>query len=66
MRRRIVIELDAEEGADRMVKDITGLVMGRIDNDVEFSIRHEFIPDAKQRAQVQIPGFLGGGRRREA
>ncbi len=63
MRRRIVIELDIEEDEIGMIKEITHLVMDKIDNDVEFTISQEFIPD-KELHIPTIPTFMG--KKREA
>ena len=51
MKRRIVIELDAEN-ADP-------LVTGRVDADVEFSVRQEILPD--HAGAIRIPEFLQRG-----
>ncbi len=58
MKRRIVIELDAEN-ADPLVKDILRMVTGRVDADVEFSVRQEILPD--HAGAIRIPEFLQRG-----
>lgn len=57
MKRRILIELDVEDEANGMIKDITNLVMERIDSNVEFKISQEMIPE-KISKEVQVVDFL--------
>lgn len=60
MKRRILIELDVEDEANGMIKDITNLVMERIDSNVEFKISQEILPE-KSSGELKIPVFLKGG-----
>lgn len=57
MKRRILIELDIEDDVNGMVKDITNLVMDRIDSNVEFTISQEMIPE-KISKEIQVADFL--------
>lgn len=57
MVRRILIEMDGEEDTNGMIKDITELVMSRIDSNVEFTIKQEILPE-KISGVIQIPDFL--------
>lgn len=62
MTRRITIEIDAED-AGGLVKDILDMVVARIDTDVEFNVKQEFIPERNsgQEQEIQVPSFLGKG-----
>lgn len=50
-----------EEDVNGMVKDITSMVMDRIDSNVEFTISQEMIPE-KISGEIQVPDFLNKGR----
>ena len=60
MKRRILIEMDMEEGGS-VVNDIIQMVVSRIDSDVEFDIRQEIVP-GKSSGGIQVPNFLNGKR----
>lgn len=54
MVRRILIEVDVEEDVNGIVKDITNMVMDRIDSNVEFTISQEILPEKNSRG-IQVP-----------
>lgn len=60
MVRRILIEVDAEDDGNGLVKDITNMVMERIDPNVEFTISQEIIPE-KIPEDIQMPDILNKG-----
>ena len=61
MKRRIYIEVDTDEDMNGMVKDITELVMSRIDANVEFTIKQEILPE-RISGGIQMPEFMNGNR----
>ncbi len=57
MKRRILIEMDVEEGADGIVKEIIELVASRMDSNVEFAVRQEILPENSSR-RIEVPKFM--------
>ena len=57
MKRRIFIEMDAEEGTDGIVKEIIEMVAGRMDSNVEFAVRQDILPENSSR-RIEVPEFM--------
>lgn len=58
MRKRIVIEMDAEE--TEIFIDILKMVAERMDSNVECAIKQEIIPE-RISGEIQIPSFMNKG-----
>lgn len=59
MVRRIVIEMDSEEGP--ILNDILKMIAERVDSNVELSINQKIIPD-KSKIEIQTPQFMNHRR----
>ena len=59
MRRRIVIEMDAENS--EIFNDILTMIAERTDSNVECTISQEIIPERISR-EIQVPSFINFNR----